>query len=38
MVGTTGILDPGRETQTIAEHNSKCFMEAWRELNGGNSG
>jgi hypothetical protein len=32
MVGTTGILGPGRETQTITEHYSKCFVEAWREL------
>jgi hypothetical protein len=32
VVGTTGVLDPGRKTQTITKHYSKCFVEAWREL------
>jgi hypothetical protein len=37
MVGATGVLNPGRRTQTIAEHNYKCFVEAWRDIIGDNS-
>jgi hypothetical protein len=38
VVATAGILDPGREIQTITKHYSKCFVEAYREINGRNSG